>query len=171
MFLDFKAVRGGRSIQSFRVPPDESWVADFGGRLLRPLDVTAEISEQPHRSYLVRLGVHDEVEAPCRRCLSPVRQLVEERADLLYQVMEPGDPRRLEAGDEEVFPLRSAFDRVDISPRVRETLLLAVERFPLCRPECRGLCPECGQDLNVASCSCAPRSGDPRWQPLRDLLA
>lgn len=48
---------------------------------------------------------------------------------------------------------------LDLTEDIREDLLLEVPAYPLCRPDCRGLCPVCGQNLNEASCGCAPRPG------------
>jgi uncharacterized protein len=40
---------------------------------------------------------------------------------------------------------------------------------PLCRPECRGLCPDCGSNLNLGPCSCPMKSAEPRWRALTEL--
>lgn len=162
MLLDFKAIRDGRSTQTFLAEPDDPLLSGFFGRLPGPLEVTADIQVQPHQSYLVTLRIRNEVEVPCRRCLSPARQRIDERATLVYQVGEMGGGRDVEEGDEEVVPLRSHFDRVDIGPAVREALFLGAETFPLCRPDCRGLCPECGEDLNVSECMCRSTLGGRR---------
>ena len=52
---------------------------------------------------------------------------------------------------------------------VREEVLLAVPFSPQCRADCRGLCAQCGQDLNRGTCACAPPP-DPRWAVLRQHL-
>jgi len=57
---------------------------------------------------------------------------------------------------------------LDLSETVREELILSVPEYVLCRDDCRGLCPGCGQDLNVGSSACRP-STDPRWGPLEGL--
>ena len=59
---------------------------------------------------------------------------------------------------------------LDLSPLLREYLLLEVPLQPLCRPDCRGLCPECGNNLNEAQCSHPDDSIDPRLAALRSLL-
>jgi uncharacterized protein len=46
---------------------------------------------------------------------------------------------------------------------------MAVPMKPLCREDCRGLCPTCGEDLNVTACGCAAEAADPRWEALRLL--
>ena len=62
-------------------------------------------------------------------------------------------------------------DVVDISSIVREELLLALPEYSVCRPDCRGLCPRCGIDLNQSTCECGSAEPDPRWEKLRKLRA
>ena len=51
----------------------------------------------------------------------------------------------------------------------REVVLLDSPSTPLCRPDCAGLCPTCGTNLNEGSCDCAPPPADPRWAGLAGL--
>ncbi|HWS47003.1 MAG TPA: DUF177 domain-containing protein, partial [Acidimicrobiia bacterium] len=60
-------------------------------------------------------------------------------------------------------------DVVDLEPLVRDALVLELPAVPLCRDDCRGLCPSCGIDRNAATCDCAADDIDPRWAPLRSL--
>ena len=60
-------------------------------------------------------------------------------------------------------------EEVDVSPLVREQLLLALSSPPVCGEGCRGLCPQCGINLNLKSCSCSAPSLDPRLEALRSL--
>jgi uncharacterized protein len=60
-------------------------------------------------------------------------------------------------------------DEVDISPLLRERLLLDLPTLPLCRDDCRGLCGQCGADLNQGACGCPAEVGDPRLAVLRTL--
>ena len=53
--------------------------------------------------------------------------------------------------------------------RLWEEFSLALPVKPLCRPDCRGLCPECGKNLNEGACGCSRDSGDPRLAALRQL--
>lgn len=171
MLLDFKAVRGGRSSQTFRMEPDDPLLEGFFGRLAGPLEVKAEIREHPQGLYLVRLRIDVEIEAPCRRCLTPTLQPVEERSELLFRLARAGGTERTgeEEGEGEILPLRSLFDRVDIGPAVREALFLSTEIYAVCDEACKGLCPSCGADLNADECGCAPAVLDGRWDELLDL--
>ena len=141
MLLDFQAVQAGRSTQAFTVTPDDAVLEGFFGRLTRPLEVTARVREQPHRSFLVELHVSGEVETHCRRCLAAVPQKIDERTALLAEVRDR-DAAPAEEGEEDehaVLALRSLHDRVDIGPAVRDVLFLSAEPYALCRRDCRGL--------------------------------
>ncbi|MEZ4590712.1 MAG: DUF177 domain-containing protein [Chloroflexota bacterium] len=59
---------------------------------------------------------------------------------------------------------------IDLSPLVRELSVLETPIQPICRPDCQGLCMECGQNLNEADCSCDAKPIDPRLSALQQLL-
>jgi uncharacterized protein len=94
----------------------------------------------------------------CRRCLGPVTG--QTRADFreLFET-------RPQEG--ETYPLRH--DHIDLAPLAREALLVELPLAPLCAPDCPGLCPTCGADLNAGACECTAPAGDPRWQALDAL--
>ena len=60
-------------------------------------------------------------------------------------------------------------DFVDLTENIREDIILELPQRALCRPDCRGLCVECGQDLNEKACRCKPARGDLRWQALDQI--
>jgi uncharacterized protein len=101
-------------------------------------------------------------EGQCRRCLGPASGvLVVEFAELYA----PG------ADGEEAYPLVE--ETVDLGLMAHDAVLLELPQAPLCRPDCRGLCPRCGADRNVEPCDCQEAS-EPRLAvlelPLRDEL-
>lgn len=59
---------------------------------------------------------------------------------------------------------------IDLTPILREEGILAIPIQSLCKPECKGLCSHCGQDLNMAACDCRAEQVDPRLAGLRALL-
>jgi uncharacterized protein len=69
--------------------------------------------------------------------------------------------------DEETYPLVG--EHLDLRPLVRDALLLELPIAPLCRDDCRGLCPTCGADLNEGTCACEDPTSDPRWSVLDRL--
>jgi uncharacterized protein len=72
----------------------------------------------------------------------------------------------LATDDLDVFPYTG--DVIDLEPLVREQFVLSIPYAPLCKEDCRGLCPQCGIDRNVASCECAAPI-DPRFAALQGL--
>lgn len=60
--------------------------------------------------------------------------------------------------------------KIDLAPLVREYLLLEMPINPLCKPDCAGLCPQCGANWNDEKCNCTPEEIDPRLAKLKDLL-
>jgi uncharacterized protein len=59
---------------------------------------------------------------------------------------------------------------IDLSPLARELAFLDVPMRPLCRPDCQGLCMNCGQNLNEGDCGCEEEEIDPRLEALRKFL-
>ncbi len=55
---------------------------------------------------------------------------------------------------------------LDLSEAARQYTLLTMPLKPLCQPDCAGLCPSCGHNLNEGKCSCPPSGHDPRWWKL-----
>ncbi|MBI4339695.1 MAG: DUF177 domain-containing protein [Chloroflexi bacterium] len=60
---------------------------------------------------------------------------------------------------------------LDISEGVRQEILLSSPMKPLCKPNCAGICPSCGTDLNESTCPCPKESRDRRWAPLMGMLS
>ena len=58
---------------------------------------------------------------------------------------------------------------IDLTESVREDIIIALPLKPLCRTECKGLCPRCGRDRNLERCSCPSSIGDVRWGALEGL--
>ncbi|HEY6090436.1 MAG TPA: DUF177 domain-containing protein [Gemmatimonadales bacterium] len=98
----------------------------------------------------------------CRRCLVPVATPLSLEIGALFSQ----DPEAQD--DPDAYPVAPDATEVDVTPAIREELFLAAPRYVLCREDCKGLCPQCGKDLNAGPCGCAPRA-DARWQPLMAL--
>ena len=73
------------------------------------------------------------------------------------------------AGEDETEPWPLTNGRADLSEPLRVNLLAALPLRVLCRPDCRGLCPRCGQNLNEKDCGCPKGEPDPRFAALREL--
>lgn len=102
----------------------------------------------------------------CRRCLEPVRMPVAHQVAFVFA---PADELEPDEAGGEVRELPPGESELDLSDAIREELILRADRYVVCRPDCRGLCPSCGLDLNDESCECTLEEPDPRWDALRAL--
>ena len=112
------------------------------------------------------------VEGTCSRCLVPFTYWVEVRVDDEFlPSVDPVTGAKLRHVDEADADIRSidAQHVLDLTDALRQYRLAALPLAPVCREECRGICPKCGTDLNETTCGCEP-SLDPRWDKLRELL-
>jgi uncharacterized protein len=110
------------------------------------------------------------MEVGCARCLDPVRYPVNRSFDLLYRPL--GVDRRAEEvsiseADTEIGYYQG--EGLLLEDVLREQVLLASPVKLICREDCKGLCPHCGTNLNLATCNCQQESGDPRWAALSEL--
>lgn len=64
---------------------------------------------------------------------------------------------------------RELTEAIDLTPDIREDIILAFPNYPVCSPECRGLCPRCGVNLNETTCSCRPPEENQTWDALDQL--
>ena len=60
-------------------------------------------------------------------------------------------------------------EAINLTDDIREEVLLHLPHYPVCRPDCKGLCPQCGHNLNDGSCGCAVSQSDARWSGLDSL--
>ncbi len=66
------------------------------------------------------------------------------------------------------YEISGGVETVDVTPDIREDILLALPAYPVCRPDCQGLCPTCGKNLNEGPCACQP-PGRLHWGSLDGL--
>ena len=125
-----------------------------------PLGVVLDISRTTHAGYALRLRFSATVSGPCMRCLEPAAPTYDVDA---REVSVPG------GGEELQSPYLNEAAELDLAGWARDALVLAVPDQILCRPDCAGLCPVCGENLNEHPDHAHEREPDPRWAALRDL--
>ena len=123
--------------------------------------VRLEVS-RPSGGFAFRLSFPVHLEGPCMRCLEPAALDLEVEA---REVDHAGTE------DEELRSPYVADDELDIGRWAHDATMLALPTRLLCRPECRGLCPVCGESLNDADPADHQHDSgrDPRWAALDDL--
>lgn len=103
------------------------------------------------------------IQVECTRCLDPTQLPIE----IVFEELFYYPPSTAPAGAN-VIPEEGI---VDLAPLVRELSLLEVPIQVYCRPDCQGLCPECGENLNNGPCDCQHDTVDPRLSVLKSLLS
>ncbi len=153
---------GGATRLDFRIRLDP---LELGGQTYVPspesLNARLDVS-RPSNGYAFRLRFPLRAEGPCMRCL--------ETAALETEV----DAREVDQRDTDDEELRSPYvvdDELDVGRWAHDAAVLAIPTRILCRPDCAGLCPVCGESLNDADPAAHEHESppDPRWAKLNEL--
>jgi uncharacterized protein len=154
--------------------------APIGARMTLALDVTQQrlggdldvesihgniVVTRTDRRLLAQGQLDVVLEAECVRCLEVIPhlsiQVDFEESFLLHPV----------SGHKQTSIYGVTEDgHLDLTYPLREQILVSMPIRPLCRPDCRGLCGQCGNNLNSGPCSCSEEPGDPRLAILKSLL-
>ena len=146
LLVDIRQLQQGPVETVGQVEPGDSALEGLGLVLTEPVHVAGELQGTSGGDYLWRGRIRAGVSGECRRCLAPVTQQLDEGIDVLFS----SDPDLVD--DPSVYAVSPDATRIDVTLAVREELALRLSAFPLCRPECRGLCAICGADLNAGPC-------------------
>jgi len=139
-------------------------------RVVAPVHLDFDIQKDKEKFRLVGT-VRTELEQPCSRCLEPFRMPVDASFDLRFlpaSEMAADDEREVQDDDLDTSYYRD--DQIDVNELLREQFYLALPMKPLCRDDCKGLCPYCGTNLNLEQCECQVRWEDPRLAGLKALM-
>ena len=117
----------------------------------------------------VKGHVNVAMEAECDRCLEAAPVTVDSDFELLYRPGADGMGDEKEIDDDESEMGFYDGDGVELEEVLREFVLLALPMQRLCRADCKGICPACGQNRNLKECSCQQTSLDDRWAALKHL--
>jgi uncharacterized protein len=120
--------------------------------------VRLDVSRTTGQGWALRLRFEATLAGPCMRCLEPASPTFSVDA---YEVHQPG------GGEELTSPYMD--DGLDLAAWARDALALALPTQLTCRPDCAGLCPECGANLNEDPGHAHEPAADARWAKLSEL--
>jgi uncharacterized protein len=169
MFLDVKelAVRKLRIRKTYAPGSIDFHSAEI--KQIEPLEVTAT-AELLESQIRIEGSLETKIELVCARCLEPVVEDVSRSFDLFYAPLpKEAKPKedRLKDDDTEIgFYQGEGLFLADV---IKEQVLLALPLKVICQSDCRGLCPNCGANLNHEECRCETHATDPRMAPLARL--
>ncbi len=147
------------------IPSDDPSWEGTGLRFSAPLSVFGQVQSIPSGEVLARLRLRSLLAQDCRRCLEPVTVDVDEELDLLFAPVGGSDG----TDEEGARPLPESAGELELVDAIREEVVLSQSTLALCNSDCKGLCPQCGINLNQDSCECSHEEADPRWDTLRAL--
>jgi uncharacterized protein len=171
MFIGVKQLERGRLDFHEEFPPG---TIDFRTRDFRQ----SAMLEAEGAAELAGVEIHLEgrlrtqLEMSCARCLEPLTRKVEARFDLVYRpVSTISRDEEVSLADEDTDIGFYTGQGLFLADALAEQVHLALPMKTLCSPECKGLCPSCGANLNRDRCRCGPRALDPRLAPLAEWAA
>jgi uncharacterized protein len=170
LLLDLSAIRDAREHIDRRLPAAALQSDEDEFRVVTDVALSCDVERHGRRVDLAG-SIHAALELPCSRCLEPMPWSVDATVDLRYlpASQNAGDGEQ-EVGDEDLGVAFYEGEAIDLGQLVREQFYLSLPMKPLCRPDCQGLCPECGVNRNTTRCGCEHRWTDPRLDALKALL-
>ena len=139
--------------------------AEFLGesyRFLAPLKVYGRIYNNG-QSLTLEADVRGRMKTECARCLDELE------TDVEFSVNELLSQRKESQEDSEDIILFDGYE-IELDDIIADHFLMNVSGRYLCSDDCKGLCPQCGTNLNKGECDCNTEYIDPRWQALADIL-
>lgn len=137
---------------------------------MRPVQGKVRMTRTP-KGVLVDVDVHGAVEFECGRCLTRYAQPLELHfSEEYHQTVNVHTGARLSAPEEDDVFLIDETHRLDLADAMNEYALLNLPAAPRCSDDCKGLCAECGKNLNEGPCDCIPDVVDDRFAELGKLL-
>jgi uncharacterized protein len=170
MLLDLNRLHGRREHFERVFEPSAFAPDDPDYRVAAPVDLSMDVEKAGKDAFRVTGRAATRLELTCSRCVEAFEVPVDARFELRYvpQPEAAGDEQEIDEED-----LTTSFYRegaLDVIEMLREQFQLALPMKPLCAEACRGLCPDCGANLNRTTCECRHEWDDPRLAPLKKLL-
>ena len=150
-------------VDGLLAPEDPVW-EDGDVRPSKPIKVSGRLSAAGPSRFYFSGAISGETEVICSRCLTDVGVSVDEDVHFIFSA-EVDDS----SDDPDVYPFDPQAVMLDLRAAIRETWLPAVPGFALCREDCKGLCANCGTDLNTETCDCVSTVREDPWAALRGI--
>lgn len=159
MLLNLSGVFAGSESLPFEYEIDLSDL-EFSGcsSLKKPVKIKGAAKNRAGVVF-IELTAEYTISAPCDRCAADIER--KESLPLTYVVVQ-----ETEGEDTEDFVVAED-QKVDLDPLVRDDIVIRYPSKLLCSPDCKGLCPNCGKNLNEGNCDCAKEQTDPRLDALK----
>ena len=172
MFLSIQELEVKKVRFEVAFPPGEIDFSDAGLKQATPLEAegSAELLANTLGEVRIRGHIKVRMRADCDRCLEPADFPVDSNFDLFYRPANEAvreEDVEIDAGETEIAFYEG--EGIELKDVLREYVLLAMPMQRVCRQECQGICPVCGQNRNLVHCGCEAKPMDDRWAALKNL--
>ena len=169
MKLDLGRIRQAETRYDRVLEPSAVEMGDDAYRVVAPVHLAFDIHKDKDKFRLVGT-VRTELELPCSRCLEPFTLPVNQSFDLRFHPQSEATTEvDAEVANEDLETSFYRDEQIDLNELLREQFYLTLPMKPLCREDCKGLCPQCGTNLNTGTCDCGPGWEDPRLAALKQI--
>ncbi len=154
----------------YQISADE-WIEETGLKRSAPVEASLALNRQGDQRVAVQGSLRTGVELDCDRCLAGYDFAVDVAFQLLLEIpsAESWQVKELECGRGDLDTVQLIEPEVDIDQILREQLLLSLPEKQICSPACKGLCLQCGVDLNRKKCGCVPEEKESPFAVLAAL--
>jgi len=172
MLLDLTTLTDDRTTLRLDFQPDALGVPADDFVVAGPIALDGELLRKGRGELQLRGRLTGTLAVPCSRCVEPFDVALDTPLDVtLRPVADFEASEEHEIGEDDLATEFYRGETLDLAALVREQCYLALPMKPLCRPECQGLCAQCGTNLNQATCTCDSTWSDPRLAGLKALVA
>lgn len=174
MFANLKDVPPEGQVLDLSVVPDALGFDERDFSVRRPVVLKGRLDPEEDGVFRLRGSLDVGLDVVCVRCLEVFPVDLREAIDLTYMPQSANvasrdeEDHELSGDDMDVSFYRD--DEIDLGHMVFEQIVLSLPMKPLCKPDCLGLCPECGGNRNATRCECSREEIDPRWAGLKGVL-
>jgi len=169
MRIELENLEGGKGDFAQVYRPEDLNPVDERVQIIAPAQVNGRVRLLGNEAF-VNGHLETRAQVECDRCLKPVEIPVSADFALEYITgAEYESTAVAELTEDEMSVAVFDGEAIDVDEVVKEQILLAVPTRMLCREDCKGICPECGTDLNSGECACKKDDIDPRWAALKNL--
>jgi uncharacterized protein len=135
---------------------------------IHPINGVVKLFRQNTQVY-VTAQLKTEIEIECGKCLEKFEATLNASFEVQYRIT--SDPEKVDWLDEDLGVRYYTGEHINIAEDVYQALVVEIPLWPICSEDCRGLCPQCGHNLNLGDCNCQPlEPKSPQFAVLQELL-
>jgi DUF177 domain-containing protein len=170
-FIDLKDLGSEKVSLRISLQPGEIDFSADAVQQVGPLICSGEV-ERAGDEIRIAGSLQTMIEANCSRCLEPARVEVSRQFDLFFRERDEqmfDEDEEVELDEEDTTTAFFTGTQLAIGDVLREQVLLALPMKILCTPDCKGLCPTCGTNLNLNTCNCPKEQFSPHMDKLLEI--